>query len=227
METSDRTAAPPRAVLICESPFWEHALQWILRGREFDVVARAREIHRALELVARHEPDVLVLEVDPGADPDFLFKCLRHLHRDQPRLATVLVCDGDETPLRDAALAGGASRVVDADDAAEFLHALDAAAANGGAGERPLMTRRELEILRLVAQGYTNHQVARALWVTDETVKYHLANVYRKVGVRNRGEAVDWAAENGCLRMSGGGAPDQATPRDAAAIPSFGTPSRA
>ena len=91
-------------------------------------------------------------------------------------------------------------RVVDAADAAEFLDALDAvcdALRNGGVDDRPLLTRRELEILRFVARGHTNGEVARALWVTDETVKYHLANVYRKLGVSSRLEAVAWAAENG------------------------------
>jgi DNA-binding CsgD family transcriptional regulator len=63
--------------------------------------------------------------------------------------------------------------------------------------ERPLLTRRELEILRLVASGRTNRQVAELIWVTDQTVKYHLANVYRKLGVNSRAEAVEWAVRSG------------------------------
>jgi DNA-binding NarL/FixJ family response regulator len=65
-------------------------------------------------------------------------------------------------------------------------------------GERGL-TRRELEILRLVADGKTNADVAGTLWVTEETVKFHLSNTYRKIGVSNRTEASRWAHVNGLL----------------------------
>jgi DNA-binding NarL/FixJ family response regulator len=59
------------------------------------------------------------------------------------------------------------------------------------------LTRREVEVLNLVSRGWTNRTVARTLWVTDETVKFHLSNIYRKLGVSNRVEASRWAAERG------------------------------
>ena len=59
------------------------------------------------------------------------------------------------------------------------------------------LTRREVEVLQLVASGMTNRAAARTLWVTSETVKFHLTNVYRKLGVCNRVEASRWAHENG------------------------------
>jgi DNA-binding CsgD family transcriptional regulator len=55
------------------------------------------------------------------------------------------------------------------------------------------LTSRETEILRLVAEGRPNRQVAKILWVTEQTIKFHLANIYRKLGVRNRIEASRWA----------------------------------
>ena len=60
------------------------------------------------------------------------------------------------------------------------------------------MTRRELEILKLVAEGHSNAALARMLWVTEQTVKFHLSNVYRKLDVTNRTEASRWAQRNGC-----------------------------
>jgi DNA-binding NarL/FixJ family response regulator len=51
------------------------------------------------------------------------------------------------------------------------------------------LTSRELEILQLAAQGYTNGRIARRLWIAEHTVKFHLANTYRKLGVANRTEA--------------------------------------
>jgi DNA-binding NarL/FixJ family response regulator len=61
------------------------------------------------------------------------------------------------------------------------------------------LTRRELEILRLVADGSSNGQLAKKLWVTEQTVKFHLSNIYRKLDVANRTEASRWAQLNGLL----------------------------
>jgi DNA-binding NarL/FixJ family response regulator len=58
------------------------------------------------------------------------------------------------------------------------------------------LTLREKEILGLVAEGATNGQIARALWVTEQTVKFHLSNTYRKLGVANRTEASHYAHMN-------------------------------
>jgi DNA-binding NarL/FixJ family response regulator len=55
------------------------------------------------------------------------------------------------------------------------------------------LTQRELEILCLVAEGHTNGRIARQLWVTEQTVKFHLSNTYRKLGVANRTEASRYA----------------------------------
>jgi DNA-binding NarL/FixJ family response regulator len=65
------------------------------------------------------------------------------------------------------------------------------------------LTRREIEVLQLVAQGASNKAVAAVLWVTDQTVKFHLSNIYRKLQVANRFEASRWARENGVLETAG------------------------
>jgi DNA-binding NarL/FixJ family response regulator len=59
------------------------------------------------------------------------------------------------------------------------------------------LTKRETEILRFAADGRSNMQVAKVLWVTEPTVKFHLSNIYRKLGVANRTEASLWAHQNG------------------------------
>jgi DNA-binding NarL/FixJ family response regulator len=61
------------------------------------------------------------------------------------------------------------------------------------------LTARELEVLRLLAAGSTNDEIARKLWVTEQTVKFHLSNVYRKLGVANRTEASRYAHVNGLV----------------------------
>jgi len=61
------------------------------------------------------------------------------------------------------------------------------------------LTAREREILQLMASGATNSVVAAQLWVTEQTVKFHLSNIYRKLGVGNRTEATRYAYRNGLI----------------------------
>jgi DNA-binding CsgD family transcriptional regulator len=69
--------------------------------------------------------------------------------------------------------------------------------------EHPDLTRRELEILKLVAEGLSNAELARMLWVTEQTVKFHLSNIYRKLNVSNRTEASRWAQLHDLLPEEG------------------------
>ena len=63
------------------------------------------------------------------------------------------------------------------------------------------LTARELEILGAVAEGHTNARIGRLLWVTEQTVKFHLSNIYRKLGVSNRTEASRYALVNGMVTL--------------------------
>lgn len=58
------------------------------------------------------------------------------------------------------------------------------------------LTNRETEILLLTMEGHSNAHMARKLWVTEQTIKFHLSNIYRKLGVSNRTEASGWAHRN-------------------------------
>jgi DNA-binding NarL/FixJ family response regulator len=73
---------------------------------------------------------------------------------------------------------------------------------NGGGGEsamREPLSPRELEVLALVAEGYSNKEIGVRLFVTEQTVKFHLANVFRKLGARNRTEAARSAMHKGLI----------------------------
>ena len=73
------------------------------------------------------------------------------------------------------------------------MHRFEQARRSPSSDEDCPLTDRELEILRLVAEGHTNGRIARELWVTEQTVKFHLSNTYRKLGVANRTEASRYA----------------------------------
>ncbi|MDA3005084.1 MAG: response regulator transcription factor, partial [Actinomycetota bacterium] len=69
-------------------------------------------------------------------------------------------------------------------------------AARGSAGD---LTAREREVLALASRGMSNVQIADSLFVTEQTVKFHLSNIYRKLGVHNRTEASHRASRHGML----------------------------
>jgi DNA-binding NarL/FixJ family response regulator len=66
----------------------------------------------------------------------------------------------------------------------------------------PDLTERELEILRALGEGHSNKEIARLLWLAEQTVKFHLTNIYRKLDVGSRTEAVHWAYRHGLLETS-------------------------
>ncbi len=131
-----------------------------------------------------------------------------------PDLVTVVFVENEDRLTVDAALAGGAYWAVDRrPGATEVVRAVTEAykakrdeteATRMISGTRASLTRRELEILRLVAEGRPNREMATLLWVTEQTIKFHLANTYRKLNVTGRSEAIRCAHEHGFGDTSSG-----------------------
>jgi DNA-binding NarL/FixJ family response regulator len=151
-------------------------------------------------------PDIVVL--DDMQEPEHALARLQELSSLLPDAKRVfLTMRMDETSLSEVFDAGAdavVSKAVHPVSLATLLreisretviHMPRRTAAKSLRSECPL-TDRELEILRLVARGQTNGQIARELWVTEQTVKFHLSNTYRKLGVANRTEASRYAHLN-------------------------------
>jgi DNA-binding NarL/FixJ family response regulator len=211
------------AVVLDRHPIWFDAVEMVLARIGATVVVKTSSAHEALEAIERAQPQLLTLELEasPG-EPDG-FEVIRRARTLAPGLRAIVLSAHHDTAHIDAALAAGAAAYVvktaHPDDVASavrqaFDHSVylaDAAPRPGATGpaatpspsasETPGgLTRRELEILRLVAEGHSNSQLARMLWVTEQTVKFHLSNVYRKIRVSNRTEASRWAQLNGLLQ---------------------------
>jgi DNA-binding NarL/FixJ family response regulator len=204
------------AVIVDRYPLWLDALERLLSASRVRVVATATEVAHGPELVEEHRPDLLVLGIDESDATGDLWDSLRKLHARFADLRTVVVSsDVDEVALEHAFAAGAAAYCVKWAAAEDFAVAIRQSFQNSiflagsrtlpatselplGA-ERPNLTRREHEILKLVAEGHSNTELARMLWVTEQTVKFHLSNVYRKLNVANRTEASRWAQLNGLL----------------------------
>jgi DNA-binding NarL/FixJ family response regulator len=100
-----------------------------------------------------------------------------------------------------------------------IVHSLESVVADSepppaaGNGHHSTLTDREQQILQLVASGATNGEIARRLWITQQTVKFHVSNIYRKLDVANRTEACHYAHVNGLVQPDR--LPDPSLPRTA------------
>jgi len=194
------------AVVIDSNQLAQRALAALLSRWNIHVVGTSHDLGRAPALVQAHDCDLLLVGIDEATPPALIYQHLRRVHKLSPSTATIALVAGRETAMLDAALASGAyaaiDRTAEATVVAEAIEkALAGRPSDEAAGSQPRLTRRELEILRLVAEGRSNREVAKLLWVTDQTVKFHLANTYRKLGVSNRFDASLWAVAHGVVRQ--------------------------
>jgi two-component system response regulator DevR len=212
---------PRAAVVLDPHPLYHEGVRAILDPIGITVVGACRSPATALTLLRERQPDVFVAEIDGPEGPAEGIECVRRARERHADLAIVVVSSRVDPPLVDSVLGAGATRYVaktaPVEEIAEAVRrALTPPIYLVTEAGTPLahvdtavgvvttdlrgarLTRRELEVLRLV-EGRSNRQVAELLWVTDETVKFHLANIYRKLGVSSRSEAVAWARLNGLL----------------------------
>lgn len=175
----------------------------------FEIVAETQRGSDVVSLVGRTNPDVALLDMRmPDIDG---LTCLDRIHRDHPGVK-VVICSAEADPEQvQYAFRRGASGYVVKNvcprDLASALrqavqgtayHAHGLPAMNVSELERATsLTSRELEILRAVARGLSNKAIADDLWITEQTVKFHLGNVFRKLALSNRTEAARWALDNG------------------------------
>ena len=211
------------AVLLDPHPLWLDALESILGSIDVRVVGRTTSADDALHLVEEHEPDILICETTT-TNGDMSGSTLIRTCRDRVSDLRVIVLGASRDPADiDAAFEAGAlayavktahpddvaSTVRQTFDSTIFLANSFSAngRTNGSAAHVPAgveddkvdLTRREREILALVAEGHSNRELARMLWVTEQTVKFHLSNIYRKLDVANRTEASRWAHRHGLV----------------------------
>jgi DNA-binding NarL/FixJ family response regulator len=212
------------AVVLDRHPLWAEAVECVIRRVGVDIVEKATSGAEALSLVQRVRPDLLVTDIGATDGESAGLTCLRDARQHVPELRGIVLSLSEDTQQIDAALQAGASAYVlksaHPDDLASavrqaFAHSVYFASSaglwngqpqngNGNASaDRADLTKREREILQLVAEGYSNAQLARMLWVTEQTVKFHLSNVYRKLNVSNRTEAARWAQLHGLVPTPG------------------------
>jgi DNA-binding NarL/FixJ family response regulator len=207
------------AVLVDQHPLWLDTVAQVLGRMGVEIVAKATSSVSALPLVEELRPDLLVTGIKMNDGEMDGITLLRQARERVPGLRAIVLSMYDDAQHIDSAFAAGAVAYVlktaHPDDLTSairqaFGHSIYLAGgvrpapapAAPALDDSPGLTRRELEILRLVAEGHSNAELARMLWVTEQTVKFHLSNIYRKLNVANRTEASRWAQLRGLLMES-------------------------
>ena len=210
----DPTEREVRIMLVDDHEIVRAGLRLLLEAEAgFTVVEEAGDLEPALRRVAAQRPDVLVLDVQlPGGSSIAVIPRLRELSPDTR--IVMLTMQGDLEAARQALGAGATGYVVKEAARSELIAAVRLAAAGRtylhpelGAqlvqrrGEMPAapddLTRRELEVLRLIALGHTNSEIAGQLFLSVRTVESHRAHIQQKTGRATRAELVAYAREHG------------------------------
>jgi DNA-binding NarL/FixJ family response regulator len=187
---------------------------------EFDVVGTAADGAEALARVAELTPDVVLMDLGmPGVDG---VEATRRLTAEHPGTAVVVLTTyADDASILGALQAGARGYLTKSAGRADIARALQAAAARqvvldadvqarlvqaAGTPAPPPpaelpdgLTEREAEVLRLIARGASNQDVARELFVSVATVKTHVNHLFAKTGSRDRAQAVRYAYEHGLV----------------------------
>ncbi|MER6038848.1 response regulator transcription factor [Streptomyces sp. NPDC001835] len=207
------TSRPVRALLVDDHALFRDGLRELLvADGQIEVVAMGGNGAECVELALRHRPDVILLDVEmPGQDA---WTTLEQLRRQVPESKVVILSMHEGYTLVQRLLdAGAAAYLTKSVVRRELVAAVCATAADESdsvtvslprrallapqaAGPESL-SAREAEVLDLVAQAYSNAEIAGELFITESTVKRHLSNIYAKLGATSRLDAVRHAMRTG------------------------------
>jgi DNA-binding NarL/FixJ family response regulator len=180
---------------------------------DIEIVAETAVGSDVPRLVDQTKPDMVLLDVRmPGLDGLAALDVIRHHH---PTVKVVLLsASAEPEQVHDALSRGACAYIVKSVNPLDLPSALRQAfegtvynvlgsgggdAAGAAVKDASGLTSREVTILRAVAGGLSNKAISREMWITEQTVKFHLTNIYRKLGVPNRTAAAHYAHNYGLL----------------------------
>jgi DNA-binding NarL/FixJ family response regulator len=181
---------------------------------DIEIVGEASSGVQVLPLIGRTNPDLVLLDIRmPELDG---LACLDRIRKRHPRVKVVVISMYNDSEHIDAAFRRGAcGYIVKSINPFDLPSALRQAVEGnfyyvtglpGRADDSTLkatgLTDREILILKAVARGLSNYAIGRELWLSEQTVKFHLHKIYRKLGVANRTEAARFAYEHGLVEST-------------------------
>ncbi|HZU71662.1 MAG TPA: response regulator transcription factor [Acidimicrobiales bacterium] len=203
---------PVRVVIADDHAFLRDGLSRCLAGHGFDVVGEAGDGRSAVARVEELRPDLALIDVSmPVMDG---ISALRTIHARHPDLPVVVLTMHDDEALASEARAAGAcgylNKECSTDELVEALHEAIAGEVASGASRSSAgrswkgelsVSGRELEVLRLLARGAGTAEIAKAMYISQKTVKNHLASIYQKLDARDRTQAVLRAIKIGLVSI--------------------------
>jgi DNA-binding NarL/FixJ family response regulator len=177
---------------------------------DFEIVGECSSGSQVLPLVGRTNPDVVLLDLRmPGADG---LSCLTRIRGQHPHVKVVILSSStDESVIANVLKRGASAYVVKSVNPVDLPSVLRQAVdgtvfsaiglpdTDDSPARAAGLTERETAILSALARGLSNDAIAKELWVAEQTVKFHLTKIYRKLGVANRTEAARLAYQNGLV----------------------------
>ena len=212
-----------RVLLADDHRMLREGLKRTLEENGVQVVAEADDGEEAIRLALAHDPDVIVMDVTmPNMDG---VEATRQLRSQRPDARIVMLTMHSDQDIVANAIRAGASGYLTKDCSSEELVGAVRAIAEGetvlspglagamlqevqklgqaqqAATTEPLITKREEEVLQLIADGLSTQEVAERLYISLKTVKNHLASIYQKLDSRDRTQAVVRAVRMGIIRI--------------------------
>jgi DNA-binding NarL/FixJ family response regulator len=199
-----------RVLLADDHPLMLEGIRGALENeKSIEIVGEATSGAQVLSLLSHAAADLVLLDLRlPDVDG---LTCLAWIRQRYPSVKVIMLSVIAEPSEITSALEAGASayivKSIDRQDlAAAIRHAFSGTffclggvgrPSAGKNGNQSGLTDRQVEILQAVTRGLTNRAIAREFWLSDQTVKFHLHNIYRTLGVSNRTEATKYAFEHG------------------------------
>ncbi|HEY4376379.1 MAG TPA: response regulator transcription factor [Acidimicrobiales bacterium] len=211
-----------RLLLADDHRMLREGLRRSMTDEGFDVVGEAENGEEAVQLAESLRPDVVLMDVTmPDVDG---VEATRRIHRDHPGIRIVMLTMHADQDVIAAAIRAGASGYLvkdcSTDEIADAVREASDENASLSAGlavamldevhkiDAPqieeadrLVTKREEEVLQLIADGLSTPEVASELFISQKTVKNHLASIYQKLDARDRTQAVLQAVRKGIVRL--------------------------
>lgn len=198
--------SPIRIIIADDHPLWRHGISAFLCAQsDLEVVAEAENGIDALQAIRSTPADVVLLDMEmPGMSGVEVTRAVR----DEGLSVRVLAVSGYNEPEYVQGLMnhGASGYITKEKPPAMLLESIRAVARGEGrwfvhAPPTPEaesdLSERELDVLKLLAKGYSNRAIAEALFVSENTIRTHLGNLYVKLDVKSAREAVAWAWQNG------------------------------